>query len=202
MTDETAPCSATYPEAGSEGPSAAAAARMVDTVLSELSPGSMLSTRVLAAFDPPEKLLRALLLQALYTVRSERLLMEQLDYKPAVPLVRGHEHRRPDSGMNGFSKNRERLLEGNIHLQFFHKVVEQARAQGLLSDEHFTVDGTLIEAWAGHKSFKPKGTDKPSGAPGTRAPTSVGRSGATTRTLRRRTGLAAVSQVVRDGSRS
>jgi transposase len=138
--------------------------RMVDTVLTELSPEfDALYSSVGRPSIPPEKLLRALLLQALYSVRSERLLMEQLDYNLLFRWFVGMNTDDPIWDVTVFSKNRERLLEGNIHLRFFHKVVEQARAQGLLSDEHFTVDGTLIEAWAGHKSFKPKGTDKPSG---------------------------------------
>ncbi len=138
--------------------------RMVDTVLTELSPEfDALYSSVGRPSIPPEKLLRALLLQALYTVRSERLLMEQLDYNLLFRWFVGMNTDDPIWDVTVFSKNRERLLEGSIHVQFFHKVVEQARAQGLLSDEHFTVDGTLIEAWAGHKSFKPKGTDKSSG---------------------------------------
>ena len=138
--------------------------QMVDTVLSELSREfDALYSSVGRPSIPPEKLLRALLLQALYSVRSERLLMEQLDYNLLFRWFVGMNTDDPIWDVTVFRKNRERLLEGNIHLRFFHKVVEQARAQGLLSDEHFTVDGTLIEAWAGHKSFKPKGTDTPSG---------------------------------------
>jgi transposase len=104
----------------------------------------------------PEKLLRALLLQALYSIRSERMLVEQLEYNLLFRWFVG-------LGMNDaawnhatFSKNRERLLAGEIAGEFFACVVEQARALRLLSDEHFTVDGTLIEAWASHKSFRPK----------------------------------------------
>ena len=92
-------------------------------------------------------------------MRSERLLMEQLDYNF---LFRGFVGLRIDDPVwdaTVFTKNRERLLEGEVAEGFFTAVVDQARAQGLLSDEHFTVDGTLIEAWAGHKSFKCK--DKP-----------------------------------------
>jgi len=105
---------------------------------------------------PPEKLLRALLLQVLYTVRSERLLMEQLDYNFLFRWFVGLSLDDPVRDATTFSKNRERLLRGKIAQGFFAAVVEQARGQGLLSDEHFTVDGTLIEAWAGHKSFKRK----------------------------------------------
>ena len=105
---------------------------------------------------PPEQLLRALLLQALYSIRSERLLVEQLEYNLLFRWFVG-------LGMNDrawnhavFSKNRERLLAGDVAAEFFACVVEQARAMRLLSDEHFIVDGTLIEAWASHKSFRPK----------------------------------------------
>jgi transposase len=104
----------------------------------------------------PEKLLRALLLQALYTVRSERLLMEQLDYNL---LFRWFVGLNMDDGVwdaTVFTKNRERLLAGDIAQKFFEQVHSQAREKGVLSDEHFTVDGTLIEAWAGQKSFKKK----------------------------------------------
>ena len=108
----------------------------------------------------PEKLLRALLLQVLYTVRSERLLMEQLDYNFLFRWFVGLNIDDPVRDVMVFTKNRERLLVGEVAQGFFNAVVEQARAQGLLSDEHFTVDGTLIEAWAGHKSFKRKGDDQ------------------------------------------
>jgi transposase len=104
----------------------------------------------------PEKLLRALLLQVLYTVRSERLLMEQLDYNFLFRWFVGLNLDDPVWDVTVFTKNRERLLVGEVAQGFFNAVIEQARAQGLLSNEHFTVDGTLIEAWAGHKSFKRK----------------------------------------------
>ncbi|MFZ0887541.1 MAG: IS5 family transposase [Candidatus Binataceae bacterium] len=107
----------------------------------------------------PEKLLRALLLQVLYTVRSERLLMEQLDYNFLFRWFVGLSIDDPVWDVTVFTKNRERLLEGEVAEGFFIAVVDQARAQSLLSDEHFTVDGTLIEAWASHKSFKRKGAD-------------------------------------------
>jgi len=105
---------------------------------------------------PPEKLLRALLLQVLYTVRSERMLMEQLDYNL---LFRWFVGLNMDDGVwdaTVFSKNRDRLLEADIARLFFQAVVEEARVLGLLSDEHFSVDGTLIEAWASQKSFQKK----------------------------------------------
>ena len=116
----------------------------------------------------PEKLLRALLLQVLYTVRSERLLMEQLDYNFLFRWFVGLNVDDPVWDVTVFTKNRERLLVAEVAQGFFNAVVEQARARGLLSNEHFTVDGTLIEAWAGHKSFKRKGDDSqiPSDDPG------------------------------------
>jgi transposase len=104
----------------------------------------------------PEKLLRALLLQMLYTVRSERMLMEQLDYNFLFRWFVGLNLDDPVWDVTVFTKNRERLLKGEVAEGFFTAVVDQARIQGLLSDEHFTVDGTLIEAWASHKSFQRK----------------------------------------------
>jgi transposase len=105
---------------------------------------------------PPERLMRALLLQVLYTVRSERLLMEQLDYNFLFRWFVGLSIEDPVWDVTVFTKNRNRLLKGKVADAFFAAVLAQARQQGLLSDEHFTVDGTLIEAWAGHKSFKRK----------------------------------------------
>ena len=96
----------------------------------------------------------------LYTVRSERLLMEQLDYNFLFRWFVGLNIDDPVWDVTVFTKNRERLLVGEVAQGFFTAVVEQAGAQGLLSNEHFTVDGTLIEAWAGHKSFKRKGDDQ------------------------------------------
>jgi transposase len=128
---------------------------MVDTVLTELSPQfSRLYSRVGRPSIPPEQLLRALLLQILYSVRSERLLMEQLDYNLLFRWFVGltADDRIWDATV--FTKNRQRLLDGDIARAFFERVVAHARERGLLSDEHFTVDGTLIEAWASLKSFK------------------------------------------------
>jgi transposase len=104
----------------------------------------------------PEKLLRALLLQILYTVRSERLLMEQLQYNLLFRWFVGLNMGEPVWVATVFSKNRDRLLEGEIASLFFAGVLGQARSADLLSDEHFSVDGTLIEAWAGQKSFQRK----------------------------------------------
>jgi transposase len=104
----------------------------------------------------PEKLLRALLLQILYTVRSERLRMEQLQYNLLFRWFVGLNMDERVWVATVFTKNRDRLLEGEIANLFFASVVAQARAAELLSDEHFSVDGTLIEAWAGQKSFQRK----------------------------------------------
>ena len=130
---------------------------LVDEVLRELSPrfSAIYSTHGRPSI-PPEKLLRALLLQVLYSVRSERMLMEQLDYNMLFRWFVGLSMDDPIWDATVFSKNRERLLSGDIDALFFEKVSDLARRRGLLSNEHFTVDGTLVEAWAGHKSFKPK----------------------------------------------
>jgi transposase len=105
---------------------------------------------------PPEQLLRALLLQILYSIRSERLLMEDLDYSVLYRWFVGLSMDDAVWDATTFTKNRDRLLEGDIADAFFAEVLAAIRAEGLLSDEHFTVDGTLLEAWASHKSFKPK----------------------------------------------
>ena len=136
--------------------------KMVDEALAELSPRF---TRLYAKRGrpsiAPERLLRALLLQVLYTIRSERQLMEQLDYNLLYRWFVGLHMDDPMWDVTVFTKNRERLLQGNIAQAFFQKVLEQARAQSLLSEEHFTVDGTLIEAWAGQKSFQRKDAPRP-----------------------------------------
>lgn len=108
---------------------------------------------------PPERLLKATLLIALYSVRSERLFCEQLDYNLLFRWFLDMNMVERSFDHSTFSKNRDRLLEHAIVQKFFVAVVEQARASGLLSDEHFTVDGTLIEALASQKSFKPKDND-------------------------------------------
>lgn len=110
---------------------------------------------------PPEQLLRALLLQILYTIRSERMLMEQMNYNLLFQWFVGLNMDDPIWDVTVFTKNRERFLTGEIAQAFFCEVIEQAREAGLLSNEHFTVDGTLIEAWASQKSFRPK--DGPGG---------------------------------------
>jgi transposase len=109
---------------------------------------------------PPEQLLSALLLQVLYGVRSERQLMEQLDYNL---LFRWFVGLSPDERVwdaTSFTKNRERLDRGKVFDKFMAKLLEQPEVKPLLSDAHFSVDGTLIEAWASHKSFKPKDVGK------------------------------------------
>lgn len=105
---------------------------------------------------PPERLLRALLLQMLYSVRSERMLMEQLEYNLLFRWFVGLSANEPVWHPTVFTKNRDRLLRGVVAEEFFSLIVGQARSLKLLSDEHFTVDGTLIEAWAGQKSFQRK----------------------------------------------
>ena len=142
---------------------------MVDEALEALSPRfEKLYSNTGRPSIPPEQLLRALLLQVLYTVRSERLLMEQLNYNLLYRWFIGLNMDDAIWDPTVFSKNRERLLGGRIVQEFFTQVIEQARSRRLLSDEHFTVDGTLVEAWAGHKSFKPKNSksSKPPDDPG------------------------------------
>jgi len=113
---------------------------------------------------PPERLLRALLLQAFYTVRSERQLMEQLDYNLLFRWFIGLSIDDPVWDATVFCKNRDRLLNGDIAAKFFVSVLSLPQVRTLLSSEHFSVDGTLIEAWASMKSFVPKdGGDPPSG---------------------------------------
>jgi transposase len=115
---------------------------------------------------PPEKLLRALLLQAFYSVRSERQLMEQLDYNLLFRWFVGLSMDAAIWDVTVFTKNRDRLLEGDVAAKFLTTVLIQPKVKGLLSDEHFSVDGTLIEAWASMKSFKPKDGSGEPPAPG------------------------------------
>jgi transposase len=131
--------------------------RMVDEALKRLSAEfERMYSKVGRPSIAPEKLLRALILQALYTVRSERMLMEQLDYNLLFRWFVGLEIDDPIWDVTVFTKNRERLLEADVARLFLGAVLEQAREMKLLSSEHFTVDGTLIQAWAGQKSFKKK----------------------------------------------
>jgi len=118
----------------------------------------------------PEKLLRALLLQAFYSVRSERQLMEQLDYNLLFRWFVGLSMDAPVWDVSVFTKNRERLLSGDIAVQFLTALLAQPRVKALLSDDHFSVDGTLIEAWASLKSFRPKDADPGQGGAGPSGP--------------------------------
>jgi len=111
----------------------------------------------------PEKLLRALLLQILYTIRSEEMLMEQLQYNLLFRWFVGLNMDEPVWVPTVFSKNRERLMDGDVAEKFFAEVLQQAETAGLTSDQHFSVDGTLIEAWASQKSFQRK--DRTESAP-------------------------------------
>ena len=118
----------------------------------------------------PEKLLRALLLQMLYSVRSERMLMELMQYNLLFRWFVGLNMDDQVWDVTVFTKNRDRLLEGDIAQQFFQAVIEQANAKRLLSDEHFSVNGTLLEAWASDKSFQKK-PDPPETGTGSRGET-------------------------------
>lgn len=136
--------------------------RMTDAALQRLSSrfDALYSTTGRPSI-PPEKLLRALLLQILYSIRSERLLMEELDYNILYRWFVGLSLDDPIWDATTFTKNRDRLLSGDIADAFFAEVLAAIKGEGFLSDEHFTVDGTLLEAWASQKSFKPKGTQGP-----------------------------------------
>ena len=135
---------------------------MVDVALRNMGPQfDAMYAKVGRPSIAPEKLLRALLLQVLYTVRSERMLMEQLNYNLLFRWFVGMNIDDAVWDVTVFTKNRERLLAGGVANTLFAEVLEQARSRALLSSEHFTVDGTLIEAWASHKSFKRKdGSDQ------------------------------------------
>jgi transposase len=136
---------------------------MVDEVLSDMS--GQFDAMYASVGRPsiaPEKLLRAQLLQMLYSIRSERLLMEEMDYNLLFRWFVGLNADDAVWDATVFTKNRDRLLEADVAKRFLAQVVEQARGRGLTSDEHFTVDGTLLEAWAGAKSFQPKAAKKTS----------------------------------------
>src|SRR5258708_8442011 len=137
---------------------------MVDEVLAQLSPRfDTVYARVGRPSIAPEKLLRAQLLQMLYSIRSERLLMEEMDYNLLFRWFVGLNADDEVWDATVFTKNRDRLLEADVAKEFLACVVAQAEAKGLTSDEHFSVDGTLREAWAGAKSFQPKeGKSSPS----------------------------------------
>jgi transposase len=137
---------------------------MTDEALRRLSPRfETMYAKTGRPSIPPEHRLRALLLQVLYSVRSERMLMEQLEYNLLFRWFVGLGMDDAVWAPTTFTKNRDRLLDGDIARAFFEDVVAQARDRRLLSAEHFTVDGTLLEAWAGQKSFKRK--DQPADPP-------------------------------------
>ena len=130
---------------------------LTDAALQRLSPRfAKLYSDIGRPSIPPEQLLRALVLQVLYSVRSERLLIEALDYNLLFRWFVGLGIDEPMWNHSTFSKNRDRLLAGDIAQAFFEEVRAEAQRWHLLSDEHFTVDGTLLEAWASHKSVRPK----------------------------------------------
>jgi transposase len=139
--------------------------QMAEAALAEMSPlfDAMYST-VGRCSIPPERLLKASLLMAFYTVRSERLFCEQLDYNILFRWFLDMNMEEPSFDHSTFSKNRERLIAHEVAKEFFLTIVAQARAAGLMSDDHFTVDGTLIEAWASLKSFRKK-DEKPGERP-------------------------------------
>src|SRR3712207_5793825 len=142
---------------------------LVNAALARLSPDfARLYAPTGRASIAPEKLLRALLLQVFYSVRSERQLMEQLTYNMLFRWFVGLSMDAPVWDVTVFTKNRERLLEGDIARGFLRAILIEPVVQRLLSTEHFSADGTLIEAWASMKSFRPKdGGDGPP-APGGR----------------------------------
>jgi transposase len=142
---------------------------MVDRGLAEMS--SQLESLYARRGRPsiaPERLLRALLLQALYSIRSETQLMEQLDYNLLYRWFVGLQADDPVWDVTVFTKNRERLMAGEVSQRLLEAVLRQAQEHDLLSEEHFTVDGTLIQAWASRKSFvpKPKPAERGSGSGG------------------------------------
>jgi transposase len=139
--------------------------QMCDEILGQLSElFAQMYSQIGRPSVAPEKLLRALLLQVLYTVRSERLLMEQLDYNLLFRWFVGLNMDDEVWDVTVYTKNRDRLLKADVAKRFFQLVVQRGQALGLMSDEHFTVDGTLLEACASLKSFK-KVEDKPAAPP-------------------------------------
>ena len=161
--------------------------RIVNEALSELEREfAALYSPIGRPSIPPEKLLRAMLLQAFYSIRSERLLMERLEYDLLFRWFVGIGVDDAAWDHSVFSKNRDRLLEGDIAAKFLAAVLAQPRVKGLLSGDHFSVDGTLIEAWASMKSVKPKDGSGEPPAPGGAMPkrTSTARIAPTTPMLR------------------
>jgi transposase len=147
--------------------------KLADERLVELSPVfDRMYSQVGRPSIAPERILKSLLLIALYSVRSERQFCEQLGYNLLFRWFLDMELEEESFDATVFSKNRDRLMEHEVGRLFFDAVVRQAREAKLMSDDHFTVDGTLIEAWASLKSFRPKGEDrsgdKDQGDPGNR----------------------------------
>jgi transposase len=142
---------------------------VVDEALEMLSPRfEELYARTGRPSVPPEKLIRALLLQAFFSIRSERQLMQQLDYNLLFRWFVGLAMDAPVWDATTFTKNRDRLLDAEVTRRLLAAVLAQPRVAALMSDEHFSVDGTLIQAWASHKSFRPKevpddGSEPPAG---------------------------------------
>ena len=139
---------------------------IVDEALEVLSPVfEEIYSKIGRPSIPPEKLLRALLLQAFYSIRSERQLMEQLDYNLLFRWFVGLSMDAAVWDATVYSKNRDRLIEGEVAARFLAAVLQGRRVKALLSDEHFSVDGTLIDAWASMKSFRPKDGGDDQGPP-------------------------------------
>lgn len=133
---------------------------LADEALKALSPTfSRMYSSMGRPSIPPERLLKSMLLIALYSIRSERQFCEQLDYNLLFRWFLDMDMDEPSFDPTSFGKNRERMMQHDVAGEFFNAVVAQAREAGLMSSEHFSVDGTLIEAWASMKSFRPKGDD-------------------------------------------
>ena len=150
---------------------------MVDRALAQLSPTfARMYAQNGRASKPPEHLLKACLLMALYSVRSERQFCERLEYDLLFKWFLDLNIMDHSFDHSVFAKNRQRLLDADVAREFLLQIVEQAREQRLLSEEHFSVDGTLLEAWASLKSFRPRDEDPPSVQPwGTAAAVAIGR---------------------------
>jgi transposase len=135
--------------------------KLADTALAKLSPvfDEMYASTGRPSI-PPERLLKSMLLIALYTVRSERQFCEQLDYNLLFRWFLDMDMEEPSFDPTVFTKNRDRLVASDAAGEFFRAIVAQAKGAGLISREHFSVDGTLIEAWASLKSFKKKDSSK------------------------------------------
>lgn len=142
---------------------------VTDAALKRLSPRlAQLYSRTGRPSVPPEHLLRASLLQCFYGIRSERMLVEQIHYNLLFRWFIGLDINDRVWDATTFTKNRQRLMDGDIAQSLLEEVLSEARSRGLTSDEHFSVDGTLIQAWASHKSFKPKDEPPSEGGRGDR----------------------------------